>query len=54
MKSITSTNRITHRLIALFDKLFMRHRVSDKFRILASEKPFEANEQPLKISQSHW
>jgi hypothetical protein len=54
MKSIISTNRITDRLIAFFNKMFIRHRGSDKFRILTNAKPSDLNQQTLKISQSHW
>jgi hypothetical protein len=56
MKNNTPSSRLTNRLIALLDKLFMRHTGSDKFRILANEKPARREKRNLflKISQSHW
>ena len=55
MKNNNTTNRLTDRLMALFNRLFIHHSISDKFRILTNEKASrEKNQQSLKISQSHW
>lgn len=55
MKSIAQTNRLIDRIVDLFDKLFIRHNGSEKFRIMTKEKSMQVNkQQSLKISQSHW